>query len=73
MPRVDDIGRGIVAAAKEIIIKQQDGKASAEEDEIKKTAFENRVENKFQVLENKMENLEDKLDMILRKLTSNGN
>ena len=73
LPRVDDIGRGIVAAAKEIIIKQQDGRAFAEENEVKKTAFENRVEDKFQVLENKMESLEDKLDMILRKLTTNGN
>ena len=68
--RVDDIGRNIVAAAKQIVIKQHDhGKETDEGNR----AFESRVDSKLQLLENKVGSLEDKLDLILRKMTKIGN
>ena len=68
--RVDDIGRTIVSAAKEIIIKQQT-KQNKEDDDVsdKIEKLQNRFDTKILELENKMGNLETKIDLILRKMT----
>ena len=68
--RVDDIGRTIVSAAKEIVIKQQT-KQNKEDDDVsdKIETLQNRFDTKIAELENKMGNLETKIDLILRKMT----
>jgi len=68
--RVDDIGRTIVSAAKEIVIKQQT-KQNKEDDDVsdKIEILQNRFDTKIAELENKMGNLETKIDLILRKMT----
>merc|ERR1719477_507039 len=68
--RVDDIGRTIVSAAKEIVIKQQT-RQNKEDDDVsdKIETLQNRFDTKIAELENKMGNLETKIDLILRKMT----
>jgi len=71
--RVDHIGRNIVDAAKEIVIKQQ---REARKDPDDSPGWKNcdiSVNSKLLLLENKMETIEDKLDIILRKMNNFGN
>jgi len=69
--RVDDIGRTIVSAAKEIIIKQQTEQNKEDDNDVsdKIEKLQNRFDTKIVELENKMGNLETKIDLILRKMT----
>ena len=71
--RVDDVGKSIVAAAKEIVIKQRmSSKTSQEEDEETKNNFQLRVDSRLRSLEDKIEGLENKLDRILSSITLAG-
>jgi len=68
--RVDDIGKSIVAAAKEIIIKQQTNQNKDGDDVSDKIdTLQNKFDTKINELESKMGNLEAKIDLILRKMT----
>ena len=71
--RVDDVGKSIVAAAKEIVIKQRmSSKTSQEEDEETKNNFQLRVDSRLRSLEDKIEGLENKIDRILSSITLAG-
>ena len=68
--RVDEIGRSIVSAAKEIIIKQQTNQNKDDDDVGEKIeTLQNKFDSKINELESKMGNLEAKIDLILRKMT----
>ena len=68
---MDDIGKSIVAAAKEIVIKQRiSSKANPEEEE--KSGFQLRVDSRLQSLEEKIGGLENKIDRILSAMTRVG-
>eukprot|EP00090_Calanus_glacialis_P040329 TRINITY_DN7028_c0_g1_i6.p1 TRINITY_DN7028_c0_g1~~TRINITY_DN7028_c0_g1_i6.p1 ORF type:complete len:1012 (-),score=240.18 TRINITY_DN7028_c0_g1_i6:85-3120(-) len=68
--RVDEIGRSIVSAAKEIIIKQQTNQNKDDDDVGEKIeTLQNKFDTKINELESKMGNLEAKIDLILRKMT----
>ena len=56
--RVDELGRSIVAAAKEIVIKQQRAELSDEES----------VADKVNALQAQVDRLESNIDLILKKL-----
>ena len=72
--RVDDIGKSIVAAAKEIVIKQRiRSKTSWEENEKDGNGFQLRVDSRLRNLEDKIDGLEDKIDKILNAMTKVGN
>ena len=72
--RVDDIGKSIVAAAKEIVIKQRiSSKRNPEEEEKSGSGFQLRVDSRLQRLENKIDGLEDKIDRILSAMARIGN
>ena len=72
LTRVDDIGKSIVAAAKEIVIKQRiSSKRNPEEEE--KSGFQLRVDSRLQGLEDKIDGLENKIDRILTSITRVGN
>ena len=72
LTRVDDIGKSIVAAAKEIVIKQRiSSKRNPEEEE--KSGFQLRVDSRLQHLENKIDGLEGKIDRILSAMARVGN
>ena len=71
--RVDEVGKSIVAAAKEIVIKQRmSSKTSQEEDEETKNNFQLRVDSRLKSLEDKIEGLENKIDRILSSITLAG-
>ena len=72
--RVDDIGKSIVAAAKEIVIKQRTSSKSCPEENDKKSGsgFQLRVDSRLQSLEDKIDGLEDKIDRILSAMTRVG-
>ena len=71
--RVDEVGKSIVAAAKEIVIKQRmSSKTSQEEDEETKNNFQLRVDSRLRSLEDKIEGLENKIDRILSSITLAG-
>ena len=59
---MDDIGKSIVAAAKEIVIKQR---ISLKDDEKGENGFQLTVDSRLQSLEDKIEGLENKIDRIL--------
>ena len=59
---MDDIGKSIVAAAKEIVIKQR---ISLKDDENGENGFQLTVDSRLQSLEDKIEGLENKIDRIL--------
>jgi len=68
--RVDEIGRTIVSAAKEIIIKQQTQQGKDEDDVGEKIeTMQKNFDTKINELESKMGNIETKIDLILRKMT----
>ena len=67
LPRVDDIGKSIVAAAKEIVIKQR---ISLKDDEKGENGFQLTVDSRLQSLEDKIEGLENKIDRILSAVTT---
>lgn len=69
--RVDEIGCSIVAAAKEIIIKQQTKQVENADDAVtdKIESLNNKFETKISELESKMGSMEAKIDLILRKMT----
>merc|ERR1712128_212305 len=68
--RVDEIGRTIVSAAKEIIIKQQTKQVKDEDDVGDKIeTMQKNFDTKINELESKMGNIETKIDLILRKMT----
>ena len=60
---MDDIGQSIVAAAKEIVIKQR---ISLKDDEKGENGFQLTVDSRLQSLEDKIEGLENKIDRILQ-------
>ena len=71
---MDDIGKSIVAAAKEIVIKQRiRSKTSSEENEKDGSGFQLRVDSRLRNLEDKIDGLEDKIDKILSAMTRVGN
>ena len=71
--RVDEVGKSIVAAAKEIVIKQRmSSKTSQEEDEETKNNFQLRVDSRLKSLEDKIDGLENKIDRILSSIISAG-
>ena len=70
--RVDDIGKSIVAAAKEIVIKQRTSSKSCPEENDKKSGFQLRVDSRLHSLEDKIDGLEDKIDRILSAMTRVG-
>ena len=71
--RVDDIGKSIVAAAKEIVIKQRiSSKTCPEENEKNGSGFQLRADSRLQSLEDKIDGLEDKIDRILSAMTRVG-
>ena len=65
--RVDNIGKSIVAAAKEIIVAQQAGRARAGE----AVRLEEKVNSRLGGLEDRIAGLETKIDLLIGKLTSN--
>merc|ERR1711892_474891 len=68
--RVDEIGRTIISAAKEIIIKQQTKQVKDEDDVGEKIeTMQKNFDTKINELESKMGNIETKIDLILRKMT----
>ena len=70
---MDDIGKSIVAAAKEIVIKQRNSsKTFPEENEKSGSGFQLRVDSRLQSLEDKIGGLEDKIDRILNAMTRVG-
>ena len=70
--RVDDVGKSIVAAAKEIVIKQRmSSKRNQGEDE-EKNKFQLRVDSRLRSLEDKIDGLENKIDRILSSITLAG-
>ena len=64
---MDDIGKSIVAAAKEIVIKQR---ISLKDDEKGENGFQLTVDSRLQSLEDKIEGLENKIDRILSAVTT---
>ena len=71
--RVDEVGKSIVAAAKEIVIKQRmSSKTIQEEDGETKNNFQLRVDSRLKSLEDKIEGLENKIDRILNSITLAG-
>ena len=73
LTRVDDIGKSIVAAAKEIVIKQRiSSKTCPEENKKSGSGFQLRVDSRLQSLEDKIGGLEDKIDRILSAMTRVG-
>lgn len=71
--RMDDVGKSIVAAAKEIVIKQRmSSKTSQEDDEETKNKFQLRVDSRLKSLEDKVDGLENKIDRILSSITLAG-
>ena len=71
--RVDDVGKSIVAAAKEIVITQRmSSKTIQEEDEETKNNFQLRVDSRLKSLEDKIDGLENKIDRILSSITLAG-
>ena len=64
---MDDIGKSIVAAAKEIVIKQR---ISMKDDEKGENGFQLTVDSRLQSLEDKIEGLENKIDRILSAVTT---
>ena len=71
---MDDIGKSIVAAAKEIVIKQRiSSKRNPEEEEKSESGFQLRVDSRLQGLEDKIDGLENKIDRILSSITRVGN
>jgi len=64
--RVDDLGKNIVRAAKEIEVEKKNRKVKD-----CKGGFENQVNTKLQKLEDKIGSLEGKLDLILGKILKN--
>ena len=64
---MDDIGKSIVAAAKEIVIKQR---ISLKDDEKGGNGFQLTVDSRLQSLEDKIEGLENKIDRILSAVTT---
>ena len=70
---MDDVGKSIVAAAKEIVIKQRmSSKTSQEEDEETKNNFQLRVDSRLKSLEDKIDGLENKIDRILSSIVLAG-
>ena len=64
---MDDIGKSIVAVAKEIVIKQR---ISLKDDEKGENGFQLTVDSRLQSLEDKIEGLENKIDRILSAVTT---
>ena len=73
LTRVDDIGKSIVAAAKEIVIKQRISSKRNPEEEKSESGFQLRVDSRLQGLEDKIDGLENKIDRILSSITRVGN
>ena len=70
---MDDVGKSIVAAAKEIAIKQRmSSKTSQEDDEETKNKFQLRVDSRLKSLEDKIDGLENKIDRILSSIVLAG-
>ena len=71
--RVDEVGKSIVAAAKEIVITQRmSSKTIQEEDGETNNNFQLRVDSRLRSLEDKIEGLENKIDRILSSITLAG-
>ena len=71
--RVDEVGKSIVAAAKEIVITQRmSSKTIQEEDEDTKNNFQLRVDSRLRSLEDKIDGLENKIDRILSSIALAG-
>ena len=70
---MDDVGKSIVAAAKEIVITQRmSSKRNQGEDEETKNNFQLRVDSRLKSLEHKIDGLENKIDRILSSITFGG-
>ena len=69
---MDDIGKSIVAAAKEIVIKQRISSKANPELEQEKNGFQLRVDSRLQSLEDKIGGIENKIDRILTAMTRVG-
>ena len=67
MFRSDEVGKNIIRAAKEIIIKKQTNFAKDTVDE-KFAQMEKKVEARIEDIENKMESIDNKINLVLRKL-----
>ena len=67
---MDDIGKSIVAAAKEIVIKQRISLKTETDDEKGGNDFQLTVDSRLQSLEDKIEGLENKIDRILSAVTT---
>ena len=65
--RSDEVGKNIIRAAKEIIIKKQTNFARDTVDE-KFAQMEKKVETRIEDIENKMESIDNKINLVLRKL-----
>ena len=68
--RVDEVGKNVIRAAKEIIIKQQtDQHETTEETGGNIKNLQQNFDLKFAKIETKIGSIEDKIDLILRNLT----
>ena len=65
--RSDEVGKNIIRAAKEIIIKKQTNFARDTVDE-KFAQMEKKVEARIEDIETKMDGIDNKLNLVLRKL-----
>ena len=65
--RSDEVGKNIIRAAKEIIIKKQTNFARDTVDE-KFAQMEKKVEARIEDIETKMNGIDNKLNLVLRKL-----
>ena len=65
--RSDEVGKNIIRAAKEIIIKKQTNFARDTVDE-KFAQMEKKVEARIEDIETKMDGIDTKLNLVLRKL-----
>ena len=66
---MDDVGKNVVRAAKEIIIRKKSNQADdGEEIDVKIVNLQKNVDTKFATIETKIESIENKIDLILKKL-----
>ena len=67
---MDDVGKNVVRAAKEIIIRQQTNPDDGQEETDGNIVnLQRNFDSKFTKIETKIESIENKIDLILKKLT----
>ena len=66
---MDDVGKNVVRAAKEIIIRKQSNQADGgEETDVKIKNLQKNFDLKFTTIGTKIQSIENKIDLILKKL-----